>query len=212
MKFQISEELGRIKDQEKVYISIGSNMIHMVQNKNSLDSEIVLLLLKDENHLRGIARQLKESHSTLLRRLDRLVKENMLDYKREGKNKVFFIKKNLQAKNYVFNAERYKLIRLLNEHNELGIIIENILKNTEERLILLFGSYAKSAAKKGSDIDIFIETRNRKVKENIEMVNSRIKVKIGDFDLDSQLIKEIIKNHIVLRGVEEFYEKIKFFE
>jgi predicted nucleotidyltransferase len=183
----------------------------MVQNRNNLDSEIILLLLKGESHLRSIARELSEPHATVLRKLDMLVEKNVLDYRREGKNKVFFVKRNLQAKNYVFNAERYKLIRLIDEHPELGIIIEDILKGTEETLVVLFGSYAKFAAKKDSDIDIYVETRSMKTKRNIEMIHSKLKVKIGDFDLNSGLIKEIIKDHIILRGVEEFYEKIKFF-
>src|SRR3989338_5215928 len=88
---------------QKAYISIGSNMIHMVHNRDNLDLEIVLLLLRVDNHLRGIAKQLNESHSTVLRKLDKLLKENVVDYKREGKNKVFFVRKTLQAKNYVFN-------------------------------------------------------------------------------------------------------------
>lgn len=187
-------------------------MVHMVQNKNNLVFDIILLLLKGENHLRGVAKQLNESHSTVLRRLNKLVQENVLDYKKEGKNKVFFIRKNLQAKNYVFNAERYKLIKLLKKYPELSIIIEDMLKVVEEKLVVLFGSYAKFTAKKDSDIDVYVETRSRKVKEGTESVHSRIKVKIGNFDTSSQLTKEIIKNHIILRGVEEFYEKIKFFE
>ncbi len=187
----------------------------MVQNWYNLDFEIILLLLKGENHLRGIAKQLNGSHSTVLRKSNKLVKENVLDYKREGKNKVFSVKKNLQAKNYIFNAERYKLIKLLKNYPELSVIIEDALRAVEEKLVkivILFGSYAKFTAKKDSDIDVYVETRSRKVKESAEAVHSKIKVKIGDFDPDSQLIKEIIKNHIILRGVEEFYEKTKFFE
>ena len=183
----------------------------MVQNKNNLDLEIILLLLKGENHLRGIARQMGESHSTILRKLDKLVKENVLDYKIEGKNKVFSIKNNLQAKNYVFNAERYKLIKLLKKYPEFNIIIEDVLKGIEEKLVVLFGSYAKFTAKKDSDIDVYVETRSIKVKEKTETIHSKLKVKIGDFNIDSQLIKEIIKNHVILRNVEEFYEKTKFF-
>jgi len=184
----------------------------MVQNRDNLDAEIILLLVKGENHLRGIAKQLNESHSTVLRKLNKLVEENVLDYKILGRNKVFFIKKNLQAKNYVFNAERYKLIKLVKEYPELGIIIEDLLKKTNEKLIVLFGSYSKFTAKKDSDIDIFIETRNRKIKEETESVHSKIKVKIGNFNLNSSLIKEIVKNHVILRGAEDFYEKTKFFE
>ena len=184
----------------------------MVQNRDNIYFEIILTLLKNESHLRGIAKQLSGSHSTVLRKLEKLLSENVLDYRVEGRNKVFFIKKNLQAKSYVFNAERYKLIKLINEYPELSIIIEDILKKVEEKLVVLFGSYAKFIAKKDSDIDVYVETRSRKVKENIESVYSKVKVKIGDFSLDSALIKEIIKNHVILKGVEEFYEKIKFFE
>ena len=141
-----------------------------------------------------------------------MVAENILDFKKEGRNKVFSVRKNLQAKNYVFNAERHKMIKLLKKYPELGIIIGEILKKSKENLIVLFGSYAKFLAKADSDIDVYIETRNRKSKNELESIHSKIKVKIGDFDQDSQLIKEIIKNHIILKGVEIFYEKTKFFE
>src|SRR4030042_7113295 len=182
-------------------------MVHMVQKRDNVELEIILVLLKSENHLRGIARQLYESHSTIQRKLNKLVMENILDYRIEGKNKIFFIKKNLQAKNYVFNAERYKLIGLLKKHPELNIVMEDVSKVSKETLIIIFGSYAKSTAKKDSDIDLFVETRNRTVKEQIESIHSKIKVKLGNFDLTSNLIKEIIKNHVILKGVEEFYEK-----
>jgi predicted nucleotidyltransferase len=195
-------------------------MVHMVQNRDNtenaenerLEFEIILVLLREKNHLRDIARILKASHSTIMRKINVLVKENILDYKTEGKNKIFSIKNNLQAKNYVFNAERYKFIKLLKEYPKLNIILEDVLKVSEERLIILFGSYAKFIAKEDSDIDIYIETNDKKSKEKIGSINSKINIKIGTFDRNDLLIKEIIKNHVILKGVEEFYEKIKFFE
>jgi len=187
-------------------------MIHMVQKRNNLNFEIILLLIKEDNHVRGIAKNLGESHSTVLRRLNELVKENAIDYKSEGRNKVFFIKKNLQSKSYVFNAERYKQIKLFKKYQELSVIAEDILKECRENLIIIFGSYAKFIAKESSDIDVYVETKDKKVKNQLESVHSRISVKIGSFDLNSSLIKEIIKDHVILKGVEEFYEKIKFFD
>ena len=184
----------------------------MVQKRNDISSDIILILLREEIHLRSIARRLGQSHSTILRKLNFLIEENVLDYRTEGKNKVFFIKKNLQARNYVFNAERYKLIKLLKRYPELNIIIEDILNKVRENHVILFGSYAKFSAKKDSDIDIYIETKNNEIKTQAEMIHSKIRVKIGEFDQDSNLIKEIIKNHIILRGIEKFYEKTKFFE
>ncbi|MBI4015255.1 MAG: nucleotidyltransferase domain-containing protein [Candidatus Aenigmarchaeota archaeon] len=184
----------------------------MYQKWYNMEYEIILRLIGGRMHLRGIAKELKVSHSTVERKLNNLVKCCVLDYKKEGKNKVFYLKKNLEAQTYVFNAERYNLIKLVKLYPELGIIIEGLLKECQENLIILFGSYAKFAAKNESDIDIYVETKNKKVKDSIEFTNSKIKVKIGDFDLDSNLIKEIIKNHIILRGVEDFYGKTRFFQ
>lgn len=182
-------------------------MVHMVQKRDNLEMDIIELLLKADNHVRGIAKNLNESHSTVLRKLNNLKKENVLDSRNEGKNKIFYLKKNLVSNVYVFSAELYKLTKLLRSNPKLSVILEEILKKTDEKLIVLFGSYAKDLAKKDSDIDIYIETKNRGVKKSIEDIHSKINVKIGTFDTKSPLIKEIIKNHIILRGIEVFYEK-----
>ncbi|MBI2042767.1 nucleotidyltransferase domain-containing protein [Candidatus Pacearchaeota archaeon] len=184
----------------------------MVQNKNNLELEIILVLLRNRYHLREIARILNESHSTILRKINLMIKENILDYKLEGKNKIFFIKNNLKAKNYVYSAEIYKLNKLLKKYPKLSAIFENIKKNSSRGMILLFGSYAKGIAKEGSDIDIYIETNDRKIKNKLKILHSNLSIKTGLFDIKSLLIKEIIKNHIVIRGLENFYEKVDFFK
>ena len=179
----------------------------MVQKRDNLEMSIVELLLKGDNHVRGIAKNLKESHSTVSRKLNSLKKENVIDSRREGKNKIFYLKKNLLSKTYIQQAELYKLIKLLRNNQEFSIIFEEILKKTDEKLIVLFGSYAKGLAKKDSDIDIYIETKSRSVKKTVEEIHSKINVKIGTFDIKSPLIKEIIKDHVILRGIEVFYDK-----
>jgi len=171
-------------------------MIHMVHNKNNLNLEVILMLLKNKAHLREIARALNESHSTILRKINELLKENVLDYKKEGKNKIFFIKNNLKAK----------------KHPELSIILEDIKKDFSKGMIILFGSYAKGIPKKDSDIDIYLETNNNNIKTRVKETNSKLSIKIGKFDTKSLLIKEIIKNHIIIRGLEDFYERVEFFK
>ncbi|MEK6878509.1 MAG: nucleotidyltransferase domain-containing protein, partial [Nanoarchaeota archaeon] len=133
-------------------------------------------------------------------------------YKNEGKNKIFFIKNNLKAKNYIYSAEIHKLNKLLKKHPELSIIFEDIKKTFTKGLIILFGSYAKGNSKQDSDIDIYLETNNNKIKEKIKEINSRLSLKIGKFDTKSLLVKEIIKNHMIIRGLEEFYERVDFFK
>ena len=179
----------------------------MVQKRNNLEMDIIELLLKADNHVRGIAKKLNESHSTILRKLDNLKKEKVIDSRKEGKNKIFYLKKNLVSRTYILQAELHKLTKLLRQNPELSIIFEEVLKKSDEKLVVLFGSYAKGLAKKDSDIDIYIETKSRNVKKTIEEIHSKINVKIGTFDTKSPLIKEIIKDHVIIRGIEVFYGK-----
>jgi hypothetical protein len=143
-----------------------------------------------------------------LRRLNELVKENILSYKIHGRNKVFFINNNLKAKNYIFNAERYKLIKLLGIYPKLNAILSEILNKYSPNLMILYGNYANFSAHANDEINIFVEANNRKIKKKIESLNYKINIEGGVFDKNSSLIKEIIKNHIILKGVELFYEKI----
>ena len=57
--------------------------------------EIVLDLLGRSSHLRGIAGHLSINHMTVARRIKDLIKENVVDFRVEGKNKVFFLKKTI---------------------------------------------------------------------------------------------------------------------
>lgn len=184
----------------------------MVQKRNNIELEVIQLLLKQNYHIRGLAKTLNESHSTILRKLNKLAKQNVIDYKKEGKNKVFFLKKNIISRNHILQAEIHKLNYLLDKYQDLVIILEQISKRVDEKVIILFGSYAKFRAKADSDIDIYIETENRNIKKTVENIHSKINVKIGPFDIKSNLIKEIIKDHVIVRGFEEFYEKKQLFE
>lgn len=179
----------------------------MVQKRDNVELDIIERLLKENNHVRGIAKRLNESHSTILRKLNNLKKENVIDSKKEGKNKIFYLKRNIVSQSYILQAELHKLIKLLRYNPELSIIFEEILKKADEKLIILFGSYTKGLSKKDSDIDIYIETKNRNVKKAVEDVHSKINVKIGTFDTNSPLIKEIIKDHVIIKGIEVFYDK-----
>ena len=79
-------------------------------------------------------------------------------------------------------------------------------------MVILFGSYAKSIPKDESDVDIYIETNDKKIKDSISNINDKLSVKIGDFNKDDLLIHEIIRNHAIIQGGEAFYEKLGFFK
>lgn len=182
----------------------------MTQIKVNYTYEALLLLLKKEMHGRELAKELKTSLTRVQSILTELREINVLDYKAVGKNHPYFIKKNLVAKSFVLNAENYKLANIIRANPELEPIFQDIIKRSKTGLILLFGSYAKRSQKRESDI--YIDTTSRKTKEDVQNVYGSISVKIGKFNPDDLLIKEIIKNHAIIKGGEEYYEKTKFFE
>ncbi|KHO55198.1 MAG: hypothetical protein QT10_C0005G0035 [archaeon GW2011_AR19] len=191
----------------------------MTQIKVNYNYEILLFLLKRDMHGREIAKELKTSLTRVQAILTELRKINVLDYKIEGKNHIYFIKKNLMSKSFILNAENYKLSKIINKHPELEPIFQDVIKKSKSSLILLFGSYAKNTEKKDSDIDIYIKTTNPKIAKEVQKIYnllsdliSIISIKTGNFNSDDLLIKEIIKNHVIIKGGEEYYKKIKFFE
>jgi len=189
-------------------------MFHM-EHKIAKDYKLEIvceILSKGENYVRGIAKNIGTNHMTVSRKVKELVKENILNYKEEGRNKTYFLKKTIESRNSVFSAENYKFNKALAKYPVLRGIAEKIQKDKRIKLAVLFGSYAKGIAKHDSDIDLYIDSLNRKLKEEIGIIDSKINVKIGEYDKQSLLIREIEKNHVILKGVEEYYEKNRFFE
>ncbi|GBE19822.1 nucleotidyltransferase domain protein [archaeon BMS3Abin17] len=175
-------------------------------------TEIIIALLKGESHVREIAKNLSINHMMISRKIKELSDENIADYKEKGKNKVYFLKNTIEAKTHIFKAEQYKLIRILGKYPNLREIFEKIQKDKRIKMSLLFGSYAKGIAKPNSDIDVYIETSNKEIKKDTENINSSLSIKIGKYNKSNLLAKEIEKNHIIIKGVEEYYEKHRFFE
>jgi len=183
----------------------------MTQIKVNYKYEVILLLLKREMHQRELSKELKTSLTRVQSILKELKKINAIDYKEIGKNHIYFIKKNLVSKALILNAENYKLIKLLRKHLFLEPILKEIIEKSPKTMILLFGSYTKELENKNSDIDIYIDSTNIKIKDKLRNIYDDLSVKIGKFNTSNLLIKEIIKNHIIIRGGEEYYEKTKFF-
>lgn len=174
--------------------------------------KIVESLLKSEKHIRELAKNLNTNQMTISRKMQILLDKNVVDFKREGRNKIFFLKKTLEAYEYTIISEHNKNLDIIESYPELRILFKKIKLNNKISLAILFGSYAKEIANNDSDIDIYIETKSRVLKEEIEKISSKINVKIGVYDKKSLLIKEIEKRYIIIKGFEDFYERKKFFE
>lgn len=195
---------------EKSLNTVVTYMLHMEHKDYRL--EIVNLLLQGRNHARGIAPKIGTNHMLVARKMKELARDNAVDFVQEGKNRSYFLKKTAEARACVFISENYKLILALSRYPGLRGIIEKIQKDKRIRMAILFGSYAKGLATKNSDIDIYIETGKRNIRKELRMLDSRLSIKIGEYDKKNPLMQEIEKNHIVIKGIEEYYEKNKFFD
>ncbi|MFW6014773.1 MAG: nucleotidyltransferase domain-containing protein [Candidatus Nanoarchaeia archaeon] len=170
--------------------------------------EIIKNLGNKENHIRGLAKELDTNQMMVSRKIHQLESVNVVDYKQEGKNKVYFLKNSLEAKQYLFISEHDRVLKTIHKYPFLKSIFNDIRQNNRVNLAVLFGSYAKGTAHNNSDIDIYIDTTSQELKKEVELINSRISVKIGRIDASNPLVKEIKKNHVIIKGVETYYEKI----
>lgn len=177
-------------------------MLHMSQ----INYNIILDLIKQDNHIRGIANHLNTNQTTIARKVKELEEQNIIDYRNEGKNKVYFIKETLEKTIYVKIIEQNKILNAIKKYPKIRQISEKINSNKQIKLAIIFGSYAKNNIDKNSDIDIYIETESIEIKKMIELIDSKLSVKIGKFDINSILAKEIIKDHIILKGIDRYYE------
>ncbi|MBI2129279.1 nucleotidyltransferase domain-containing protein [Candidatus Woesearchaeota archaeon] len=93
-------------------------------------------------------------------------------------------------------------------------LINSIQAKANISAVILFGSYAKGAAAKKSDIDVLVVG---KVKTGIDKIAKEIYAKYGkeinmvmmasnEFkkQRDKAIIREIVNNHYVLHGAEKF--------
>jgi predicted nucleotidyltransferase len=169
---------------------------------------IFLELIKSNNHIRGLAKALNTNPMTISRTLKELEKNNIVEFNQEGKNKAYRIKDSLDAREYSKIIEHHKLTDIILRNPEIRTITKTIQDDKDIRLAILFGSYSKNTEKKESDIDIYVETTIKDIKERVELLDSKVSVKTGEFDKENLLIKEIIKSHIIIKGVDRYHELV----
>lgn len=186
------------KERIKYYVTF---LLHMSQILYNIIGE----LLREENHIRGIAKAINENHMTVARKITELEERNIIDSKEEGRNKVCFVKDSLEAAAFTKQFEHHKLIETIKQYPRLRGIVEHLQEREDIPLAIIFGSYAKGTATKKSDIDLYIETTRRELGLEIELWDSKLSVKTGKFDKENPVIREIIKNHVIVKGVDRYH-------
>lgn len=185
-----------------------------------MNSEIkILKLLLDKKNdrftIKKIAETLKINYRIAYENVINLEKEGLIKIIRAGNSK-------LCEFTYIFNEKVFAAEYLRRKElfiNKNFLIIHNSLAELKFPFIaLLFGSYAKRAADKHSDMDILI------IGEHEKEIHSKLslfpyKIHLTDISYENfidmakskefTVVSEAIKNNIILIGIEEYYRLLK---
>ncbi len=188
-----------------------------------VESKIVNLFTSDyikKIHVREISRLIFLSHRSVSMALKSLEKKGIMKHETAGRSKLYFLNlENPLAKDYIKNAESANKIKLV----EKNFIIKKFLSELEGSLsdipLILFGSYAKGAQTKESDMDILVikNGNERELAKKITEFSKLYKIEIQiqkstkeNFELGlkerDNLIIEILKNHIILNNTDFFVD------
>ena len=189
--------------------------------------EILKLLLAnfEENYsIRSIAKALNKSYTLTYNNIQRLLKIGMLEM--HVLPPAHMISLNERAPTEILiTIEMKRTYDFLKKHSWAQLYGEDVLSssNTPFFVLLVFGSYAKGTQTKNSDIDILMIVPTKEQIKNFERAGqqyTKVRKSIIIVDVASfvEMIKspkvlnvgnEATKNHVILYGVEQYYQIIK---
>lgn len=188
----------------------------MYDKVNITENHILVLELFTMGHgreyyIREVEKLLKVSPRTAQLILGDLEAKGVLGSTTRGKIRVYKLKPNIIARDYLLLAEAHKRIAFLGKNIVIREIVEKITPHIHGAGVI-FGSYAKGLQKKDSDLDVFIAgTCNQNEISRIgEIYHVDVSVKnypMRVFEKEAEkdiLIKEVMDNHIIICGAEDF--------
>lgn len=161
-----------------------------------------------ELHTSEISRILGLPQRTIARKLEQLQKLNLLNYRKDGRNKYYFLNPGGSSFSLLEIIECYKELAFSIEYPQIHLLLEELSANSS---LILFGSYAKGKAKSSSDIDLVVFARkNKKITEIIKKYPFEVNAHFVTLHLfktrikeNWALAKEIIKDHILFGEKEK---------
>lgn len=203
----------------------------MVYNNLSLtEIRIIGFFLNNVNNqftINAVSKQIKTTYKMTYKFMQKLIKEDLIKGEKQGKSTLCkFNYKN--ANENVFYVEALKTNSVLFKNKDLSILL-NDLKAKYHNIfytLILFGSYAKDMQTKNSDIDLLaIIPKSENIDKNERLINSQLSLSplkthlivVRDNDFTQMLnnkqatnvAKEVINNHIIIKGIENYYDLLK---
>ena len=191
-----------------------------MEEKNANHFRILSLYRTDyaaSLHARAMAKFLNISHMTLIPHLKKLEQLKILQSKKEGRNKQYTLSKdNILTKHYLTVTEELTTIDYLEKNFVMKNFAEHLTSIDTTSPLILFGSHTKNYATEESDIDLFCigktpQNQTNQIKKFESTFGKKINIKTAttqNFNAGLRtgdiLIKEIVKNHIILQNADPF--------
>jgi len=178
--------------------------------------EIMKQYLGDYNRViygRELVTKIPLSQKGIALALSELEGQNVLKSERKGNVKNYKLNlENAGIKDVLSVSETLKKMNFFMQNSKLADIFKH-----DERIVGIFGSYAKGKQKKNSDIDIFIIGGKKEDDYDSNGKAFDLDISIKYFSAEefvsllrnkNPLCKEIIANHINIFGTEQFIDAV----
>ncbi|MBI2549235.1 nucleotidyltransferase domain-containing protein [Candidatus Woesearchaeota archaeon] len=193
------------------------------ENYMNMNNNLKVLKLFVDNKdktftIKKVAESLRMNYKIVYEEIMKLAQEELINITKHGNAKVCVFNYRFHSK--IVEIEETKKEELF-KSKSLKLIYKRI-KDVKSPFycLILFGSYANKTNQKGSDIDLCLITDNQQISRDINAILSitPISVHLQEFNSDQFLAmlkskefnvgNEIVRNNIILYGVEAFYELV----
>jgi len=175
--------------------------------------------------IRGIAKRLNKSYTLVYNNLADLGKKEIIRKQSVPPAQIITLNEFTPTE-ILIEIEIKRKNEFLRKHPSIKVMLDDILSSSKNLffILLVFGSYAKAKQTTKSDLDLLFIVRDKKDIREIENAayKAYTKVKKGLNFIDENDFKEMIKNsnelnvgnearkyHIILYGVEQYYQLLK---
>lgn len=174
--------------------------------------------LRKEITIRTLSINAKIPYTTTLRTINK--NPELFQIKKISNQKIISLNtKNPTLKNYLAISEQKKTKKFLEQSKEISILKKQLPE--ENYSIILFGSRANQKNREHSDIDLLILSKTKPNQQiNFQKTQLLLKLEINPIfmlekefkkmleEKDENLAKQILKNHIILKNENKFWETI----
>jgi len=180
-----------------------------------------LLTSANDENISSLATAIGVDYKNVHDSVKQLEADGVLALEKFGNSNRISLKREISP--VLFEAEYARRSELFKSSKKLSQLMHNYHTDLKTKLFvcLLFGSYAKGTQTKASDIDLLFIVSDNSFEKDIQRIASIIPldlhvtvldekdfIKMKDSRQDS-VVSEALKHHVILYGVEQFYEMLQ---